>query len=206
MHATQFLFAHFCCVRVVCTLNVCPTAFSSDSVDKFTVHFINKCNLFFFHKSTCQVFSEQYESICHKESLACLWGAQAVTMGIGYGSLDYRVVSELCYVSWVSSSIMHWVCRFCHSIIKVSLELKNKHPQNLPLIQQGGIQVVKSIRENRDLKKKSPLTAFPHTEHLLINICSEGGKASTQGQTTILALLCVTARSWLWAVCFVCIL
>lgn len=142
-----------------------------------------------------------------QESLACLWGgAQAVTMGIGYGSLDYRVVSELYYVSWVSSSIMHWVCRFCHSIINVSLELKNKHPQNLPLIQQEGIQVVKSTRENRNLKgKKNPLTAFPHTEHLTDQHLLRGWTSKHTVQTTIL-VLCVTARPWLWAVCFVCVL
>lgn len=94
----------------MCTRMLCSITFIPDSTDKPTAHFLNK-RLVISHNSHCQVFCEQCDSRCDKEtlSLICLWEAWVVGLGVGHRSFDYRVViSELFSVSWVSSSIMHF--------------------------------------------------------------------------------------------------
>lgn len=59
-------------------------AFTSDSFDKLTAHFLNK-RILIANNSNCQVFNEQYNSRCDKETLSiiCLWEAGAVGLGVG---------------------------------------------------------------------------------------------------------------------------
>lgn len=104
------------------------TAFTPDSFDKLTAHFLNK-RILISNNSNCQVFSEQYASRCDKEilSIISLCEAGAVDWGVGPRSFDYRVViSELCCLGWVSSSIMHFCfAEFITSSAVTSLKSKS---------------------------------------------------------------------------------